>query len=115
MPGLRVQSDVIPAAGDVHVDVFEQLGHLRDENLPPPLRLNEVERARESSARPPREPGHACRTSRIATAPAAGAPAPEAPAAAGSPAAAAAPPPRPAPPPRCGSGNVARSTPSSFA
>src|SRR6185503_2715530 len=70
MPRLRVQPDVVPAAGDVQVDVLEQFGHLRDENLPTPLRLNEVERTRESSAGPPRERCHSGRASRIATAPA---------------------------------------------
>src|SRR4051794_11642364 len=46
MPGLRVQANVeatVRAAGDVHVDVLQQLRHLRDEDLPATLRLNELE------------------------------------------------------------------------
>src|SRR5438132_364652 len=66
MPRLRMETDVVPLSGHVHVEVLQQLGHLADEDIPPPLRLNEVERARKAAAGPPGDRCHSRRISRIA-------------------------------------------------
>src|SRR5450759_3055607 len=65
MSGLRVQSDVVAVARHVHVQILEQLGHLADEDVSPPLRLNEVKRAWETAAAPTIERGHAGRIPRV--------------------------------------------------
>src|SRR5262245_51548531 len=70
MAGLRMETDVpltlpAPAARHVHVEVLEQLRHLRDEEVATPLLLHELEGAREPAVRPPGHRRHARGISRI--------------------------------------------------
>src|SRR6185503_5561814 len=59
---LRVQTNVALSlsrcARHVHVEVLEQLRHLRDEHVTATLLLYELERAREPAVRPSGEGGH---------------------------------------------------------
>src|SRR4051794_11271330 len=69
MPRLCVQAHVVAVrAGHIHVEVLEQRRHLADQDVPAPLRLNEVEGPREAPVAPPCERGHPGRISRITTA-----------------------------------------------
>src|SRR4051812_14978674 len=66
MSGLRMKAHVVSAARHVHVEVLQQFGHLADEDVAPPLRLHEIDRAREAPVGPTRERGHSCGIARVA-------------------------------------------------
>src|SRR5437879_5315744 len=66
MSRLRVQADIEPLTRHVHVEILEQLGHLRDEHIATALAVDEVVRAPETSAGPARERRHSRRISGIA-------------------------------------------------
>src|SRR4051794_33930291 len=73
MARLRVQPDVVAVAGHIHVEILEQLLHLRDEHVATPLSLHPVERFRKATARPAVEDIHPARVARIVGASAAAA------------------------------------------
>src|ERR1051325_11937974 len=73
MSRLRMQSHVEAVARDVHVVILEQLLHLRDQHIAPPLTLHPVDCLREAATGPAIEHRHAGRVSGIASSAAASA------------------------------------------